>query len=129
GTSAGSVFITTVDDQIDELNDTIVFHAELRGFLAANGNNTTRRLVILDDDAAPTGTEEHEALRMQVFPNPTTGLLQLGITGDHVRILNQQGQCVAEYNRVSSINVAHLTPGIYIIKVAGYKPVRFMIAP
>ncbi|MBU6323907.1 MAG: choice-of-anchor I family protein, partial [Bacteroidetes bacterium] len=105
GTSAGSVFITTVDDQIDELNDTIVFNAELRGFLAANGNNTTLRLVILDDDVAPTGTEEQESLRMQVFPNPTTGVLQLGITGDHVRILNQQGQCVAEYNRVSSINV------------------------
>lgn len=129
GTSSGSVMIATIDDMMDELNDTIVFSAELRGFLAANGSNITRRLVILDDDIAPTGTEEHTASRrMQVFPNPAKEVLQLGVVCEHVRLINQQGQCVAVYERTDCINVSHLSPGVYTILAAGFKPVRFVIA-
>ena len=128
GVSSGIITINTVDDILDELNDTIIFRADIRGFLAANGSQVERRLVILDDDIA---ADVHKAAlpSLKVFPNPSAGMLYLGVHCKNIRIYDQKGICILSVERADAIKTNNMAPGTYILEADGYQSLRFLVMP
>nr|WP_321412218.1 discoidin domain-containing protein [uncultured Carboxylicivirga sp.] len=71
-----------------------------------------------------TGTDESKQLAFKIYPNPVDDWLQIELTNDikatEVIIYNSQGAIV--YNGFlshNSINVGHLQPGLYFLRLEG----------
>jgi hypothetical protein len=128
GASTGSITITTIDDQLAQPNDTIIYRGTLKGFLAGNGAVVTRRLVILDDDASQ-GIAAPSLPTLKVYPNPASAVLHLGTTVSRVRVLDQKGASVLYSERVRSINTNGISPGTYVLEAEGFAPIRFVVMP
>jgi hypothetical protein len=74
----------------------------------------------------PTNTEI-TANSLQLYPNPTTGELKIKNhelqEGDKIEIYNMLGQkqpLTTNNYPLTTINVSHLSPGIYTLKIGGY---------
>lgn len=69
--------------------------------------------------------EEHPLLQLNLFPNPTTDILQLYIQEDmenyQVRFMDMYGRIVKQQKLNSSIDVSTLSAGIYTVEVYSKK--------
>ena len=74
----------------------------------------------LDYDAdfalSPLGVDEFDISDFTVYPNPTTGLLTLGMEAQRVEVTSLTGQKVALFENTSSIDISSLPAGVYILK-------------
>ncbi|MEN8224374.1 MAG: T9SS type A sorting domain-containing protein [Bacteroidota bacterium] len=87
--------------------------------------------IIFDYEACVGIAEENLAERLQVFPNPTTGLLNIVLEGAQgelwVNVLNSTGMLFGEYlfrpdangNIKGNINLGGSPAGIYLLKIDG----------
>ena len=69
----------------------------------------------------PVGiSEQSEATSITIYPNPSTGIINFsGTLNGTVKIYNTIGQCVQESNVQGtnpSLNVSHLTDGVYLVE-------------
>lgn len=79
------------------------------------------------------GVKDQDMADQRIFPNPASDHLQLSSVppGTVCSILNTTGQVLLKHTTSSSaerIDVSILTPGLYILKIAGIGPFRFVIA-
>jgi hypothetical protein len=66
-----------------------------------------------------TGMEEHAIRKIGFYPNPATDMIFLSDQKiADVWIYNPVGQLVAYEKEVSSVNISHLDPGRYIVKIS-----------
>jgi uncharacterized ubiquitin-like protein YukD len=101
------------------IDDISIFETSTRAALAENG-------VDLDFDndydfdtdfaLSPLGVDEFDISDFTVYPNPTTGLLTLGMEAQRVEVTSLTGQKVALFENTSSIDIANLPAGVYILK-------------
>jgi hypothetical protein len=76
-----------------------------------------------DNDAtnevlAPTGVDDFDLDNFTVYPNPTTGELNLGgMEAQRVEVNSLTGQKVAVFENTSRIDISNLPSGVYILKV------------
>ena len=70
----------------------------------------------LEEVTAPLGVDEFDLSDFNVWPNPTTGMLNLGTEAQRVEITSLMGQRVAVFENTSSIDISDLTAGVYILK-------------
>ena len=82
----------------------------------ANGEN-----VAADSEGynnAPRGIEDNATLsNLNIYPNPTTGTLNLSGIAQRVEVYSQIGSLMAVYENVSQINISNLAEGIYFLRV------------
>ena len=65
------------------------------------------------------GVEESNETALQVWPNPTTGLLNLDAQDiEKVEVLNMLGQIVLQAEKTDTINLERLENGIYFLGVS-----------
>ncbi len=79
------------------------------------------------------GVKDQDMAGQRIFPNPASDHLQLSSVppGTVCSILNTTGQVLLKHTTFSPaerIDVSSLTPGLYILKMAGIGPLRFVIA-
>ncbi len=90
----------------------------------ADGCTHTESFEVLD---GPGGLNEFNTSMIELFPNPTNGLL--AVKGLEVArpytISNLLGAVVSSGNVKSSLDVHSLPSGIYILKVDGHAPMKF----
>jgi hypothetical protein len=67
------------------------------------------------------------ANNLQLYPNPTTGELKIKNyelqEGDKIEIYNMLGQkqqLTTDHYPLTTINVSHLSAGVYTVKIGGY---------
>ncbi len=72
-----------------------------------------------DEEVTPLGTVSPVAANVKIFPNPAT--TELRIEGLHniesVQVYNMSGSLVKTVNGTSTVNVADLWSGLYILKI------------
>ena len=67
------------------------------------------------DGSAVSANEVASAIR--VYPNPVGDVMYLTGEATSVKVYSVYGACVAEGYNVSSLNVASLPQGVYIVKM------------
>ncbi|MGB1248040.1 MAG: T9SS type A sorting domain-containing protein [Chitinophagales bacterium] len=74
-------------------------------------------------DTTTTGifTAENKVKEINVYPNPTTGLLQIDVpqevTNYQVQVIDLLGRLVAQANNEAQINLHQLTNGTYVLRL------------
>lgn len=69
----------------------------------------------------PVSTKEIKAgISVNIYPNPTTDILNISVNGDQLKkeIYSLAGQKLIQTTE-NAVNVQHLRPGIYLVKVEG----------
>lgn len=85
------------------------------------------QLIMSFEEAADTCSLSTEVIDtysggIHVYPNPTESILKItGINNRHglLTILNYSGQVVQTEKASANVNIAHLAPGIYFLKIEG----------
>ena len=55
---------------------------------------------------------------IEVYPNPTTGLLQIdAVDVQRVECYSQMGQLVGVYENVNELNLGDLAKGVYMLRI------------
>jgi uncharacterized delta-60 repeat protein len=89
-------------------------------FITYKGNNSSAHLIALHSEASLTIPSINESNSFIIYPNPVNDLLYLHsnnfLTIKSVKIVDLQGKIILEDTN-ETINVSHLTNGLYIIKV------------
>ncbi|GAA3515822.1 hypothetical protein GCM10022393_32260 [Aquimarina addita] len=103
---------------IQELNtgDTII-----DSFTTTNADNVTTETVVItihgvDDQALSVDDLDTELSSIHIFPNPTSGILNINTTVKKVILHNYLGKKVMETHR-NTFNVASLASGIYFVSI------------
>lgn len=82
-------------------------------------------------NASPVSVGELNKDAIDVFPNPSTGIITLnGLTSPSIVIYNTSGQMMGEFsvNASQEIDLSSLTPGIYIMEAPEFAaPVRIIL--
>ncbi|QMU66235.1 MAG: T9SS type A sorting domain-containing protein [Flavobacteriaceae bacterium] len=81
---------------------------------------TNKTFSIVDLNDAPLSTQEFENdMQISVYPNPTTDYLNIEteLEINTIEMYSLQGQKIASYKNQNSINVSHLSEGIYFLKL------------
>ena len=82
----------------------------------ANGENMAAESEEYNN--APRGVEENATLsNLNIYPNPTTGTLNLSTIAQRVEVYSQIGSLMAVYENVNQINISNLAEGIYFLRV------------
>jgi len=73
-------------------------------------------------DIQNLSNETFDENQFTIYPNPTFGKLNIdtrGNTVNHIELFNTQGKRVmnTSLNNLNQIDVSHLSPGIYFIKL------------
>ena len=68
-------------------------------------------------DNAPRGVEDATLSNLNIYPNPTTGTLNLSAIAQRVEVYSQIGSLMAVYENVNQINISNLSDGIYFVRV------------
>lgn len=67
------------------------------------------------------GTNNTAAGKLSLFPNPTTGIINVnvaeGVTLNKVEVVNSIGEVVASQNGNTSINISNQSQGIYLVRL------------
>ena len=64
------------------------------------------------------GLEKKEILKRKVFPNPTTGKLNIDCKAvKTILLINQTGKIIKEYKPEPQIDISYFPKGVYIIEV------------
>ena len=71
----------------------------------------------VDYDNAPRGVEDATLSNLNIYPNPTTGTLNLSGIAQRVEVYSQIGSLMAVYENVNQINISNLSEGIYFLRV------------
>ena len=71
----------------------------------------------VDYDNAPRGVEDATPSNLTIYPNPTTGTLNLSATAQRVEVYSQIGSLMAVYENVNQLNISNLSEGIYFLRV------------
>jgi len=112
-TAAEPILTTVIDEGLDRPFD-IVYHEEAMYIANAGGGSILKfniDPIILSESI--TNTE------IKVFPNPTTGLLQLqNVNADRVMVLDNLGKVMLVENRPNhQIDISDLATGLYFLQV------------
>jgi hypothetical protein len=74
----------------------------------------------------PTGISETE-MKLNIYPNPTTGIVNFEITQEQVSVFDIAGNLVETFNNVSIIDMSLYSEGVYILKSANGKMTKLSI--
>lgn len=83
--------------------------------LTANGSDA---YLIKFGNYSTLSTPAYEILPTKIYPNPTSGILQLDGEFEHAQLLNLQGQLVyqqANLNKENTLDLSLLNEGIYLL--------------
>lgn len=64
-----------------------------------------------------SGVEDHSKAEFALYPNPTTGLVNLSEVVSHVEIYDFSGRMVMADENVNSINLSSQANGVYIFRI------------
>jgi len=69
--------------------------------------------------ADEVGIKERNILDVNVYPNPSNGMVNINTTEEitQIKLYNILGNLVAEYNNEKVINVSHINEGIYFLEL------------
>ena len=73
-----------------------------------------------DGEDETTSTIESEKSKITVYPNPTKDILHISSDSNSrmiIRVLNPQGVVLSQQNHTKSIDLSHLSDGVYILKI------------
>ena len=109
------------DSEVPQLNSQLTFTTEpgVDYYLLVDGNDVTGEFCLEVTQVMITNTSTPAPTTIQLFPNPTTGQLQLGnIAAKEVIIFNPQGSLVATYaNPGHSLDLSLLPAGLYYLQL------------
>jgi hypothetical protein len=119
-----AVWVTIIDDNIDEANEQINFDMS-----NATGGATILvqafTLTIVDNDTTATGIEElGTANGIKLYPNPAVNMLNLQTEADieHMAISDVLGNIVIQQDAMAtgkhSVDVSALPAGMYMVNIA-----------
>jgi hypothetical protein len=119
-----------VDDLLDEGDETVIVTLS-NPVNATLGTNTEHTYIIVDDDDV-TNVFEISKSDIAVYPNPFTNNIHFdNVSGDIALIIisDLSGKTVfkADYKGEKEINVAHLTPGVYLLSFVNHDGEKQMI--
>lgn len=81
------------------------------------------RVMLIEDDNAKKATKIEEnvaTIAINVYPNPTTDMINISGDGSAIEIYNNNGQLlskIAKANEIETISLLSLNPGLYIVRV------------
>ncbi|NQU88126.1 MAG: glycoside hydrolase family 9 protein [Mariniphaga sp.] len=89
-----------------------------------SGGTTGRTPVTDSENCIPTSVKELIKDEPQIFPNPTTNILNINYTSEQnygINILNNQGQKIMDIEGTgnTSLNIQHLPSGNYYVIITG----------
>ncbi len=87
-------------------------------FTTIYGCDSVVTLHLTIDNNTPEGIDGIENIDVQVWPNPTTGMINFGTYVDNVSIYDALGRRVAEYSGVQRVDMSMLPAGSYIVKLS-----------
>lgn len=64
-----------------------------------------------------SGVEDHSKAEFALYPNPTTGLVNLSEVVSHVEIYDFSGRMVMADENVNSVNLNTQANGVYIFRI------------
>lgn len=87
--------------------------------VARNGNNYSLPSFIVANISTTVSVNEMTMSNINIYPNPTTGILNVDIDEDFDAVIyNYQGQVVMKMNDNSrQLNLSNLTAGIYFVEI------------
>ena len=79
--------------------------------------NTSK--IAVDEEVGVGETESERYLdNISVYPNPTTGVLQIdAVDVQRVECYSQMGQLVGVYENVNELNISDLAKGVYVLRI------------
>lgn len=88
----------------------------------------TRRPFIPQDITASLSTKSFNQIKVNVYPNPTSDVLNIDTTEniDNVIVYNLSGQKVLQTNTQPTVNVSSLNAGVYLLEVQTEKGTGIM---
>lgn len=106
---------------VTDLNDVDPSFLSPNGIQPTYGGGASDGAIIVIQDNVVTSTKERQSLDFQVFPNPTTGIVQIQSPQalDRVEIYDQLGRLVNESKSVGTqfeLDVSALPSGIYLVR-------------
>lgn len=127
-------YCTFVVQAKDDLPDGFELHNRAHIYFDGNPavvtNTVTNRIPSVLTATAPL---QPETSQLTVFPNPSTGLFSVRLSGGRASyvLTDLQGKKVAEgwVERQDKLNLRKLEPGMYFLLVNGYKPERLLVQP
>lgn len=128
-TTEVSTFSGSAPGLLDGSVSTALFSSPVGITKDSNGNlyigDTNNHRIRKISDAFTLGTEQVDALKINIYPNPTEDFLKInlpkGASLKEIKIYNGLGQIVvkeAELTRDNLVNVSQLSKGIYILKLS-----------
>lgn len=101
--------------EYDELNDKV-----LVAYHAGNSIPLSNELAIATFVADPLGLSSNsETKTIEVFPNPTSGIINFAKNESKIEVLSLDGVVVKEFENTNKIDLSDLENKIYVLKVNG----------
>ncbi len=101
----------TVPDSLESLTLTFYYNPELFKFWEENWK------IIRYLDPTLSINESVAESRVSVYPNPTTGIVNISQTGDDITLTSIAGSVIGHYTSTSQIDMSQLSPGIYCMTI------------
>ena len=93
-------------------------------------NTVTNRIPTV---VTSTASAQNRERTLRVFPNPSDGVFRIQFSGDKAvfTLTDIQGRKIdtGHVENQGTLNLRNLKPGIYVLKVDGYKPERLIVQP
>jgi hypothetical protein len=113
------VEIDIVNDAQMEADETVVLTL-LESACYSFGNNVTAQTIIVEDNTLSISHIE-EVMNFKVYPNPTTGLVQLD-SNDHIvklEVFSSHGRKIMEFQQLKGrVELENLPNGLYFLKAS-----------
>lgn len=79
------------------------------------------------DDCVVTNKQEIAPQKINIYPNPTNGMLYFDENFELIEVYDINGKIVQSFQNQNQINLAHLSNGVYIIKINNHHYARVIV--
>jgi len=100
---------------------------EMSAGLSSTSKDQLGWMIMDQSDNQPTGINNGTIKNVKIYPNPIQDVLYFDLEKEQlIQVMNISGQILIQTKALHSINLSHLSKGIYLIKIGDNAPVKIV---
>ena len=121
--SIDEMLVAPENENVTRVGDRITIQNTLTQFHIGGNHIKVANIVFNEDLESPTSTKDISNIDLEIFPNPTTDIININCKSNVIsslQIFDSQGKSISQVNEIATthqINVTNWTSGIYWIEL------------